>query len=168
MLMHANRLIALCLGLSFSACQAGAADTVPAGSNPLRPVVGLEEEVYTYDAANNGAGPMWCAASTCLVRIGQDVFATGLERLKDVKPLNNCRWMLFRRGPAGWEKVRVDDTDRTREPSPLAGFYDGRLFLSANPTLATGAESGGGPARPELLQFSAPRPQAPIETILPL
>ena len=167
MLMHANRLIALCLGLLFSACQARAADTV-VGGNPLRPVVEMEEEVYTFDPANNGAGPMWCAGSTCLVRIGEDVFASGLETVKDAKPLNNCRWMLFRRGLAGWEKVRVDDTARTREPSPLAGFYDGRLFLSANPTLATGAEPGGGPTRPELLQFSASRPQVPLERILPV
>src|SRR6266702_421968 len=110
----------------------------------LHPRIEIEEEVYTYDPANNGAGPMWCAGSTCLVRVVQDVFASGLETLKDAKPLNNCRWMLFKRGPAGWEKVRVDDTDRTREPCPLAAFTDGRLFLSANPTLAAGAESGGG------------------------
>jgi len=110
---------------------------------------------------------MWCAGSTCLVRIGKEVFAAGLETIKDAKPLNNCRWMLFRRGPAGWEKVRVDDAGRTREPSPLAGFYDGRLFLSANPTLASGAESGGGLSRPEILQFAASTPQAAFERILP-
>ena len=32
---------------------------------PLQPVVELEEEVYTYEPANNGAGPMWCSGSTC-------------------------------------------------------------------------------------------------------
>jgi hypothetical protein len=166
--MNAYRLIALGLGLFLSARQAGGAATLPPGTNPLRPVVEMEEEVYTYEPANNGAGPMWCAGSTCLVRIGKDVFAAGLETIKDAKPLNNCRWVLFRRGPAGWEKVRVDDTGRTREPSPLAGFYDGRLFLSANPTLASGAESGGGPARPEILQFAAPDPQAAFERMLPV
>jgi len=46
MRMHANRLIALCLGVSFSACQAGAADTVLGSGNPLRPVVEMEEEVF--------------------------------------------------------------------------------------------------------------------------
>jgi hypothetical protein len=85
-----------------------------------------------------------------------------------VKPLNNCRWLLFKRGAAGWEKVRVDETGRTREPCPLAGFSDGRLFLSANPTLASRGEAGGGPARPELLQFSASHPQAGFERILPV
>jgi len=136
-------------------------------ASPMHPTIEIEEEVYTYEPANNGAGPMWCAGSTCLVRRGKDVFAAGLETIKDVKPLNNCRWILFKRGPAGWERVRVDDTGRTREPSPLAGFDDGRLFLSANPTLATGGETGGGPAQPELLRFSASDPQAPFERILP-
>ncbi|MBI4621802.1 MAG: hypothetical protein HY736_01110, partial [Verrucomicrobia bacterium] len=33
----------------------------------LAPVVEIEEDVYTYANANNGAGPMWCAGSTTLV-----------------------------------------------------------------------------------------------------
>src|ERR1041384_6894486 len=45
----------------------------------LRPVVELEEDVYSYESANNGAGPMWCSGSTCLARTGGDVFASGLE-----------------------------------------------------------------------------------------
>ena len=60
-------------------------------AEPLRPVVEVEEEVYTYRPANNGAGPLWCSGSTCLVRIGDAVFASGLETLADHKPLNNCR-----------------------------------------------------------------------------
>ena len=47
----------------------------------LKPVVEAEEEVYRYEPANNGAGPMWCSGSTCLVRIGDKVFAGGLETL---------------------------------------------------------------------------------------
>src|SRR5262245_29826588 len=79
----------------------------------LRPVVEIEEDVYTYEPANNGAGPMWCSGSTCLVRIGEDVFASGLETIKDARPLNNCRWMLFKRGPRGWERIQVDEAGRT-------------------------------------------------------
>ena len=41
---------------------------------------------------------MWCHGSTCLVRIGDHLFASGLETVPDAKPLNNCRWMLFRAG----------------------------------------------------------------------
>jgi len=121
----------------------------------LKPVVEVEEDVYTYTNADNGAGPMWCHGSTCLVRIGDRVFASGLETVPDAKPLNNCRWMLFERRGEGWERVHVDVDGRTREPVPLAGFADGRFFLSANPTLGKGAEPNGGPARPQVLQFQS-------------
>lgn len=63
------------------------------------------------------------------------MFASGLETLKDASPLNNCRWMLFHRDEDGWKKVCVDPRGRTREPCPRAGFPDGKLFLSVNPTL---------------------------------
>ncbi len=108
---------------------------------------------------------MWCHGSTCLVRIGDEVFASGLETIPGAKPLNNCRWMLFRRGPQGWQKTYVDASGRTREPCPLAGFPDGRLFLSANPTLNTDPNAYAGPARPEILQFAAGAPASRAETI---
>lgn len=131
---------------------------VTGATPPLRPVVEIEEELYTYVPANNGAGPMWCAGSTCLVRSKNGtVFASGLETIPEVPPLNNCRWTLFARGQAGWQKVRADDTGRTREPSPLA-LLDPGVFLSANPTLTTQPEPNGGPARPELFEFSAGSP----------
>jgi hypothetical protein len=105
----------------------------------LRPVVELEEDVYSYEPANNGAGPMWCSGSTCLVRIGDDVFASGLETLKDCKPLNNCRWTLFRREQrletvasrytgrasrvrwqvSGWPVVLIRQPDVERKPRNL-------------------------------------------------
>ncbi len=138
------------------------------GASPaLQPAVEAEEEVYSYEPANNGAGPMWCSGSTCLVRIGTNIFASGIETLKDRKPLNNCRWTLFRREETGWRLQHADPKDRTREPRPLVGFSDGRLFLSVNPTLSA-AESGGGPARPELLQFSATNLAAEFRQLLPV
>ena len=132
------------------------------------PVVEIEEEVYSFEPANNGAGPMWCGGSTCLVRIGDSVFASGLETIPGAKPLNNCRWLLFERGKEGWKLRQRDPTGRTREPSPLAGFADGRLFLSANPTLATDPQAYAGRARPEILQFQAADLQAPMKTLLPV
>ena len=120
----------------------------------VAPVVEIEEDLYTYTNAGNGAGPMWCSGSTSLVRSGGHLFASGLETIPDAKPLNNCRWMLFHRANQGWERVRVDE-GRTREPSPLVAFDDGRVFLSANPTLGSGSQSNGGPARPELFQFAS-------------
>src|SRR2546427_5550916 len=101
----------------------------PTGSPSLQPAVEIEEDVYTYESANNGAGPLWCSGSTCLARVGDHVFASGLETLKDAKPLNNCRWTLFERATNGWQLVQADQKDRTREPCPLAAFSDGRLFL---------------------------------------
>lgn len=124
-----------------------------------RPVVEVEEVVYRPEPADNGAGPMWCHGSTCLVRVGEDVFASGIETLKDVKPLNNCRWLLFHRDAAGWRQVLADEKGRTREPCPLAVFSDGRVFLSANPTLSTDPNEYGGSARPEIYEFNAKSPQ---------
>src|SRR5437867_22880 len=70
------------LKVVFSAACLCAQDAAMAGQFAgLRspPVVEVEEDVYTFDPANNGAGPMWCAGSTCIVRAGDDVFASGLE-----------------------------------------------------------------------------------------
>jgi len=141
--------------------------SAPAAHAAIRPVVELEEDVYNYEPANNGAGPMWCHGSTCLVRVGEDVFASGLETVPGAKPLNNCRWMLFHREPQGWRKTCVDASGRTREPCPVAGFSDGRLFLSVNPTLNADPNAYAGPARPEILRFAVQNPNAPAETMLP-
>jgi len=134
----------------------------------LIPTVEIEEDVYRYQPANNGAGPLWCHGSTCLVRIGDHVFAGGMETLPGISPLNNCRWTLFERAPGGWQLKQADEKGHTREPSPLAGFPDGNLFLSANPTLAHTAEPDGGPARPEILRFLAADAAGPFERILPV
>jgi len=123
-------------------------------SSSVLPIVEIEENVYSYQSANNGAGPMWCHGSTCLVRVGEDLFASGLETLPDAKPLNNCRWMLFQRWEQGWRKVCTDASGRTREPCPLVGFPNGCVFLSANPTLNTDPNAYGGPAQPQILEFA--------------
>ena len=132
----------------------------------LLPRVEVEEDVYAYESADNGAGPMWCSGSTCLVRLKDRVFATGLETIKDAKPLNNCRWLLFERAATGWARIGVDESHRTREPSPLACFDDGRFFLSANPTLAP-LDAYNGPARPEILEYSARDASTERKTIKP-
>src|SRR5262249_33266593 len=118
----------LCNGLRVSA------------ADDIAPVVEVEEDIYSYTDARNGAGPMWCTGSTPLLRTGDRLSASGLETIPDAKPLNNCRWMLFLRENNGWTRVRVDADGRTHEPSPLVAFVDGRLFLSVNPTLGEGPE----------------------------
>jgi len=142
------------------------AEPRPTSPPPLRPVVEVEEDVYTYAPANNGAGPLWCSGSTCLVRIGDQVFASGLETLKDAEPLNNCRWTLYQRAAGAWQLQQADAVGRTREPCPLATLPGGRLLLSANPSVAA-VNAYSGPSRPEVLQFAAKDPKARFVRILP-
>ena len=141
-----------------------------AGSSGPGPTVVLEveEDVYTFRPAKNGAGPMWCRGSTCLVRVGDKVFASGLETIPDVQPLNNCRWLLFTREDNGeWHLVATDPAGRTREPCPLVALPPGRVLLSGNPTL-TGLEARAGPAQPEVWVFAADRPKDEPVRILPV
>jgi hypothetical protein len=133
----------------------------------LNPIVEKEEDVYQYIPADNGAGPMWCHGSSSIVRLGKELYASGLETIPGMKPLNNCRWMLFERSKKGWVKKLTDMDGRTREPSPMAAFHDGRIFLSANPTL-TAPDTYNGPARPELLQFKKSDEKMKFKRILPV
>ncbi len=143
------------------------AEPLAAAGRLLRPVVELEEDVYQFQPANNGAGPMWSHGNTCVVRWKDDVFVSGLETLADYPPLNNCRWKLFQRKDDRWLLQQADPNDRTREPCPLCCFRDGRVMMSVNPTLATDPAAVRGPARPEILQFSAADARAAYKTLLP-
>ncbi len=127
--------------------------------------VEVEEKVYDYRDPQNGAGPLWCRGSTCLVRHGGRVIASGLEVVPGARPLNNCRWTLFERREDGWQQVRASVLNLTREPCPLALLQDGRLMLSAHPTLVP--DQPQGPARPELMVFRAEDLEAPRLTVLP-
>ncbi len=161
-MMRMSARASLCLALTLVPI------THAATGSPIRPVVEVEDDVYRYEPADNGAGPLWCQGSTCLVRAGEELFASGLETIPGAKPLNNCRWMLFHQGESGWQKTLSDPSGRTREPCPMVGFPDGRLFLSVNPTLNADPNTYSGPARPEILQFSA-RDAGKVErTLLPV
>jgi len=153
--------------LIFGAIAAGWLMMVSRGSaqaGDFTPVVELEEDVYSYSGPENGAGPTWCRGSTCIVRVGGQVFISGEEAVPNAKPLNSVRWQLFLRGEQGWQVV-ARGRRRTREPCPLTCFPDGPLFLSDNPTLVP--DEYRGPARPEVLTFSAERPREPYETLVP-
>ncbi len=138
------------------ACRADAAPLLG-----VRPIVEVEERVYSTPSADNGAGPMWCYGSSCVARVGEEVFISGEETIPSAKPLNNTRWTLFQRKGAAWEAV-AKGTGRTREPSPLA-VGKGTLFLSDNPTL-TAPDTYNGPARPEVLAFPVTDPAHPTQT----
>lgn len=133
----------------------------------VKPVVEVEEEVFSYVSADNGSGPTWCSGAPTLVRVGETLFASGLETLPNVKPLHNVRWTFWKRDAVRWELQQVDPKERTREPCPLVGFPDGRLLMSVNPTLVTNPEQRSGPARPELLEFLASDPKRPPKTLSP-
>lgn len=127
--------------------------------------VEVEEKVYDYQDPQNGAGPMWCRGSTCLVRSGDRVIASGLEVVPGARPLNNCRWTLFERTDVGWERARVSVLNLTREPCPLAITRDNRVFLSTHPTLVP--DQPQGPARPEVLVFQAGHLEGLRQTLVP-
>jgi hypothetical protein len=105
------------------------ADAAPA----LQPVVEAEENVYTYQSANNGAGPLWCSGSTCLARTGDEIFAGGLETLPDEKPLNNCRWTLFRRRTAVGSFSKRTKSGEHGNPARLQLFPMGTCFFLSIP-----------------------------------
>ena len=138
-----------------------------ATESAFRIEVEAEETVYEYEAADNGAGPMWCHGNTCIVRYGDHVVVSGLETLKEVKPLHNTRWMLFERKGQDWELLLKDEKGRTREPSPLGLISNGKILLSVNPTL-TEPGSYNGPAEPQILQFDTEDLRATYETLMPV
>ena len=132
----------------------------------LLPIVEAEYQVYDMRDPGNGAGPMWCHGSTCLARLGKDVFASGLELIADQKPPNNVRWTLFKLNDKEPQLLQTDSKGRQREPCPLGIFRDGRLLLTSNPTL-TGTANRAGPAKPQLLIFDTKTPTAAPRVSMP-
>ena len=129
--------------------------------------VEAEELVYKYKPPENGAGPMWCHGNTCLIRYGEKLVASGMETLAQEVPLNNTRWLLFERTDKGWEMLMKDETERTREPSPLGVLNQtGTVLLSVNPTLT---EKGvrNGPSQPRILMFDIDNMKSGYRTIIP-
>ena len=132
---------------------------------PLSVRIEIEEDLYSYTNADNGAGPFWCHGNTSIVECGGRIFAAGLETLSDVKPLSNCVPLLYVRDDNGWKLIYRGE-GRTREPSPMACFFDNRAFLSLN-TTQVGPEEYSGLSRPSILVFDASNPEAPYNEIFP-
>ncbi|MBP7937442.1 MAG: hypothetical protein KA354_22595 [Phycisphaerae bacterium] len=136
---------------------------VPGRQPSPRLVVETEEVVTSYVPANNGAGPSWCYGSTIVARQDDVVFASMIETGKDVPPLCNTRWQLWRRDAAGWKLVQHEGFYRQREPCPIGVFRGGPVFLSVNPsTEPPGTQYGA--CHPLVLQFDVRKPGAkPVE-----
>ncbi len=80
-------------------------------AEPLKPIVEIEETVYTYESSNNGSFPLWTYGSTILVRRGDNLFFSATETIPDAEPLNCVRWALMERTRDGWT-VLGDHWDR--------------------------------------------------------
>ncbi len=139
------------------------ADNSPA----INPAVEVEEDIYSYEPPDNGAGPLWGMGAPMIVRDGETLFMSGLETLPDEEPLHNVRWKLYKRDANGWELQQADEEGRTREPCPIGIIPgEGRLMLSANPTLTEPGEHAG-PAEPQLLEFDVNEPRTPPASHVP-
>jgi len=126
---------------------------VAAATTEYQAVVEAEEVVTRYTSARNGAGPLWCYGSTVLARQGDDVYLSLIETGKDIPPLCNTRWQLWHRSAAeGWKVLQVEREFRQREPCPIAGFPDGAIFLSVNPSIEPPGTQYGR-CRPLVLEF---------------
>lgn len=125
-----------------------------------------EDTIYSFKPADNGADPLWCFGSTCIIRQGDKLFASGIETVDGVKPSNNVRWMLFENSNNKWKLLQKDTVDWTREPCPMGVLSDSSLFMTVNPSLS---EPGTifGYAQPQVLKFSIDNPTLPAKTILP-
>ncbi|HUS81290.1 MAG TPA: hypothetical protein VM283_08490 [Armatimonadota bacterium] len=133
----------------------------------LAPTVEIEEPIYSWVDSQNGSFPQWTYGSTVLVRVGEDLLLSATETIPDQIPLENCRWVLMQRTDEGWVEVNRERKERTREPSPLCAFADGRVFMSVNPTLGTPDQSSA-PAHPQILQFSSADPGADPQVLEPV
>lgn len=123
-------------------------------------MVQVEEVVTTFTPANNGAGPLWCYGSTVIARQacpepsrrGENVYLSVIETSKDIPPLCNTRWQLWRRNTDGWKLMQTEKEFRQREPCPIAIFEEGPIFLSVNPSTEP-AGTQYGRCEPLLLEF---------------
>lgn len=133
----------------------------------IQPEVVTEDVVTSYTSADNGAGPLWCYGSPLIVRVGETVYVSTIETGKDVPPLCNTRWQLWRRDPGKWQLVSQEPNYRQREPCPLVTLAGGELFLSTHPsTQPVGTRYGR--CRPSVVAFSprdlsaSPQEESPV------
>ena len=100
-------------------------------------------------------------------RVQDRLFASGLETLEQFQTAEQLPLdaLPVQRSTSGKGR-HVDAEGRTREPCPLVGFHDGRLFLSANPTL-TAAETAAGRHDPRSCNGTSPAYRMTRATVRP-
>ncbi|HOJ30859.1 MAG TPA: hypothetical protein PLP13_02365, partial [bacterium] len=114
----------------------------------------FQEKVYDFNWKNTGAGPLWCHGSSCIAAIEDKVFICGWETLEDIPPLNCTRWVLYEKTKSNWNII-FQDQEKTREPSPICVFKDGRILVSENPFMLE-PEACQGVALPQVSEFFPP------------
>ncbi len=128
--------------------------------------VAIEEDIYRYEPANNGASPMFGYGMTSVVRSGDDLFASGLETIPGVEGLSNCRWLLFKRYPSGWKLEVKDLINLTREPASLAIYDRETVLVSVNPKQADSCVEYC-LTHPEILSFDRKNLHFPYQRLIP-
>lgn len=135
-------------------------DAICLNEKNVRPIVVVEEDVYSYTPAENGAGPLWNYGSTNIARIGETVFITAQDTIAKAKPDNNTVCRLMWRDENGWRRSSETGFGQTREPCPLIVIPDQKkIFVSDNPTALPHGISGPGPAVPGVLMFPDNKPE---------
>ena len=156
-----------CLFCSAANCDAGTNDGQRRREQGVRCTVEVQEVVTKHAPANNGAGPLWCYGSTVIARRDSDVYLSIIETGKDVPPLCNTRWQLWRRSSDGWQLEQSEKQHRQREPCPIAVFQQGPVFLSVNPSTEP-AGTKYGPCKPLVLEFAPDHPGGAAKTHAPV
>ncbi|HPC29788.1 MAG TPA: hypothetical protein PLI50_06175 [bacterium] len=125
----------------------------------------FQEKIYQFTNCGNGADPLWCMGSSCIAADNDRIFVSGWDTIPGIPLLNCARWTLFQKKARGWEIVR-QDTEKTREPSPICVLEDGKLFLSANAFMLE-PEAIKGVCLPMVYQFESPDYSKQAKKIIP-
>lgn len=131
-----------------------------------------DEKISQIDNFQNGSSPLWAYGSRSIVRHEDCVYAVVPEIGKDVQPLCNTRWTLWRRPDAGsWERMYAAPVFNEREPCLLIRLPDGQLLISTNPAQSMLCEMSEYANRwicqPQLVRVFPENPERKLQTITP-
>lgn len=133
----------------------------------------VADEVLTrFGDTKNGSNPLWAYGSRSIVRQADCVYAVVPEIARDLKPMCNTRWTLWRRPDGGsWEQTCAAPAFNEREPCLLALLPNGELLVSTNPARSVNYTNPDGSCAwfcdPQLVFFDPRDPRQPLRTITP-
>lgn len=118
------------------------------------PTVEVEEVITRVLPGDNGAGPLWCYGSPCIVRDGRHVYVSISETDPALDRLCNTRWTVWKRDENAWSMICYGDHYDEREPCPLAHLPGNRLLISVNPLADRTSMTRGGACIPHIMAIS--------------